>query len=423
MTNISNLTDTKLKNNHIFNLFLLTFIFNFWFPKAGIKISNIPLTIGNVLFAFLFIVWSIDKIAKRKNIMINELHILLFINILYCIIKYIIIGNFKTNIGYIIPLIIYPLMYIVSYDIIDSYEKKTKLFKYIEIGFYFITIYALIQYIFGIDKVSIPGLTVNLSDYNNYGKYWYLTKSNGTDISQVKIVSTYQNGNLFGVNLLLFYPIIFEYYKINNKYGKIFFSLALFILVGFLTLSRTVWFGIVLFLISRIFFMKSKSKLQFLVKYFIILMLILTIPLIFGLFPSISSRFLNTNKEDWFEMSGRTQGLIDVANSMKKSNSFIAYLIGPAGVTEYSGLAYEMTLLSIFVQIGLIGVFLLYSFYFIAISKSKKNDYFDIGIRVAIKLWLIYGLIEGGYWLPPTIINIFMLIGILKNKRNTIKVE
>ena len=62
-------------------------------------------------------------------------------------------------------------------------------------GFFFISIYALLQYILGIEKVCIPGITVNLSDYIKYGSKWYLQKNNNNAGVGTKIISTFQNGN------------------------------------------------------------------------------------------------------------------------------------------------------------------------------------------------------------------------------------
>ena len=107
--------------------------------------------------------------------------------------------------------------------------------KIIVYGFWFICLYSLLQYVIGINKCAIPGLTVNLSDYQQYGEYWYMTKSNGTQLDEVKIVSTYQNGNLFGIGVLIIYPLVYNYYKkIKNKRLEN-LSLILFVLCTFLT--------------------------------------------------------------------------------------------------------------------------------------------------------------------------------------------
>ena len=118
------------------------------------------------------------KKVMNRRMKINKIGYILIILMLYSFIKYLLIGGFVKNIGYIIPLVVYPLMFIIAYDTIDTKEKLQKVIKVICFGFFFICIYALLQYVFGIEKVCIPGLTVNLSDYTTYGANWYLQKNN-----------------------------------------------------------------------------------------------------------------------------------------------------------------------------------------------------------------------------------------------------
>ena len=208
------------KNKFAFTLLLITIFWNIWFPKAGIKLNGIPITVGNVFFAITFFVWIINKI-KIGKIKSYKISAILIFEILYCILKYTIIyariGTIIPSLTFIIPLIIYPIMFFVAVDMIDSKEKIDKILKIIIYGFFFLCFYAILQYIIGIDKCDIPGLTVNLSDYKEMGTLWFMKKANGTDQANAKIVSTYQNGNLFGINLIFIYPLVYYYYSKNEK--------------------------------------------------------------------------------------------------------------------------------------------------------------------------------------------------------------
>ena len=403
------------KNRLIFNMLLLTIFFSIWFPKAGIKISGIPLTISNVLFGITFISWFVKKI-KYGKVNVSALGYLLIATIGYCTFKYIIAyasgKGFIESIGYIIPLIIYPLIFFVTFDEIDNKNQINQIVKIIVYGFWFICVYSLLQYIIGINKCAIPGLTVNLSDYQQYGQYWYMTKSNGTHLDEAKIVSTYQNGNLFGIGILLIYPLVYNYYKKieNKKLENI--SLLIFILCTFLTLSRACWLGIAVFLVIEVIFKKNRTVKDILKKILIIIVIIIAIVLTFKYVPQISSRFLDTSLEDWISMSGRTEGLIEVFTTVWASGSVMGLMIGPYGISQYSGLAYEMFPLSVFVQIGIIGVILMYTIFIKVISVLRKTDSIEGAIRLAIIIWLIVGVIECGYWLPPAALNIFTLIAL-----------
>ena len=404
----------KEKKVFLYNLLLLTVFFNIWFPKAGIKISGIPLTIGNLLFACTFAVWGYYKI-KEKKMYNHKINIIIVLGILYFVIKYTIVYATgiltKDSIGYIIPLIIYPVIFFIVTDTVDSRNKMNIILKIIVYGFFFLSFYSLLQYIVGIDKCCIPGLTVNYTDYANLGRHWYLYKANGTSAESSKIVSTYQNGNLYGINTLLIYPFVYNYLK-EKKSKVLWLSLVLFIVCVFLSLSRACWLGIVLFIFIEIILNNEKTRISMLKKIFIVVLCLLSVIIIFKYVPSISNRFFNTKTEDWISMSGRTEGLISVINTVNQSNSILAILLGPYGISDYSGLAYEMFPLAIFVQVGIIGIILLYLVFIQSITKMDKKNCIQKSSRLSILIWLIVGIIECAYWLPPVALNIFLVLAL-----------
>ena len=128
--------------------------------------------------------------------------------------------------------------------------------------------------------------------------------------------------------------------------------------------------------------------------------------------PAVANRFFNTNSSDWINMSGRTKGFFDVFNTVNNSNNVLAYLFGPEGIIKYSGLAYEVLPLSVFTQTGLIGLILLYSIYIKILTRVKINNPISKGVKFAVVIWLIIGCIECGYWLPPTAMNLFIILAI-----------
>lgn len=387
--------------------------FNIWFPKAGIKLSGVPLTVGNIFFGLTFILWIVAKIRQGK-IRNTKINLIIIIGIWYYILKYIIIfkntGNIIPSMTFIIPLIIYPIMFFIIVDFIDEKEKFEKIIKIIIYGFFFLCLYSLIQYFIGIDKCDIPGITVNLTDYKEMGPMWFLQKSNGISVETAKMVSTYQNGNLFGINIIFIYPLVYYYFRKNEKIRMI--SLILFIFCTFLTLSRTCWLGIILFIFLGIIMERERSKKAILRKIFIILLCIVCLFLVFSYMPSVVNRFSDTDASDWVSMSGRTEGLITVLKTVFNSGSILAWFIGPQGIVNYAGLAYEMLPTSIFAQTGLIGMILLYTIFIKSYYYFTNNNYVEKSIKLSLLIWLIIGCIECGYWLPPTALNIFTIIGL-----------
>lgn len=403
---------TKEKNGFLFNLLLITIFFNIWFPKAGIKLSEIPLTVGNVFLAITFFFWTMKKVMNRR-MKINKIGYILIILMLYSFIKYLIIGEFVKNIGYIIPLVVYPLMFIIAYDTIDTKEKLQKVIKVICFGFFFICIYALLQYVLGIEKVCIPGLTVNLSDYTTYGANWYLQKNNNNS-SEIgtKIISTFQNGNLYGVNALLIYPIVYGYLKKENKSFLMYVSLTLFVICVFLSLSRSCWLGIILFMLFGIFLESEKNKNSLYRKAIIILMCLVLVGVSFKYFPSIATRFSSMDKSSIMSMSGRTEGLTEVLNNFSQYKYIFIWFIGSNGFIENVGLAYEMTPLALLVQVGIIGIVLFYGILYQVWKRMNKKKWLQNAVKLSIFIWTIVGCIEGAFWLPPTALNIFLILAL-----------
>lgn len=403
---------TKEKNGFLFNLLLITIFFNIWFPKAGIKLLGIPLTVGNIFFAITFFFWIMKK-GMSGYVKINKNSYILIALTLYSFVKFLIIGGVVRNIGYIIPLVVYPLMFVIAYDTIDTKEKLQKVIKVICSGFFFICIYALLQYAFGIEKVCIPGLTVNLTDYRTYGASWYLQKNNNNNSGiGTKIISTFQNGNLFGVNVLLIYPIAYGYLKKENKIFLMYVSLALFIICVFLSLSRSCWLGIILFMLFGIFLENEKNKNSIYRKSIIILMCLILVGISFKYFPSIAARFSSMDKSSIMSMSGRTEGLTEVLSNFLKYKYIFIWFIGSNGFIENIGLAYEMTPLAILVQVGIIGILLFYGMLYKTWKKMSKKMWLQNAVKLSIFVWTIVGCIEGAFWLPPTALNIFLILAL-----------
>lgn len=402
---------TKGKNEFLFNLLLMTIFFNIWFPKAGIKVAGIPLTVGNVFLAITFICWSYKKIVEG-HVTVHKIGYSIMILMVFSLVKYVVIGDILSNIGYVIPLVIYPLIFFIAYDLIDNKQKEQRIINVICFGFFFISIYALLQYILGIEKVCIPGITVNLSDYIKYGSKWYLQKNNNNAGVGTKIISTFQNGNLYGVNTLLIFPIVYQFFKEKNKNSIMYISLILFVICVFLSLSRACWVGIILFMLFGIFLENEKTQKSFYRKIVMIFLCFMLVIFSFKYFPTIATRLSSMDKSDIISMSGRTEGLQDVVKNFNEYKYAFIWLIGSKGFIERVGLAYEMTPLAMLVQIGLIGLLLFYGILYNVWKSMDKKMWLQNAIKLSIFIWVVVGCIEGAFWLPPTALNIFLLLAI-----------
>ena len=392
-------------------VFILYLVFNILFPKAGIKINDIPITIGNIIFILMVIV-SFPIFIKR-NYRIETNGIFLILSIFYWAFRLILIHGNTNNgmlVSYIACLCGYPLIYFVFQVFVDSKIKLQYALKIISIFTIIIMIYTVFQYVFGIANTAIPGLTVNYSDYAEHPQNWWTYKHNSYSES-TKIVSTFQNGNLFGVNLLLLFPI--AYYNLNSNYIK-YFILFLFLFNCLLSGSRTIYITIIVFCLLKLFHIKKESKfkaesiLLFLLGIFIVAIALVTISEI--LIARLSTIF---DLEFISSASGRIPKILQYLQWIDSKGGLISVIFGGLGY-NYSGGAYEVTLFCVFVIGGIIGVIFtilpIIPIYMNIITN--KNDNFIKGIYCSITLYFIASIAEGGYWLTPTALNFWMVLAI-----------
>ena len=74
---------TETKNTFLFYLLVITVFFNIWFPKAGIKLAGIPLTVGNVFFLLLLVLWLGTVVLRRNSIRFPKPALVLLISVIY----------------------------------------------------------------------------------------------------------------------------------------------------------------------------------------------------------------------------------------------------------------------------------------------------------------------------------------------------
>lgn len=395
-------------NKILFKLFCVMLFFNIWFPKSGIKISGIPLTIGNLL---VFVLLTLQFVRVIKNgFTKNKTLFLISLCAYYFFIRLVMITPYEngislgTTFGFIIPLVIYPYVYFASTDIISTKERLDIILKITTYGVVFVLVYGLLQFIFGIEQIQIKGLTVNWMDAV---PNWPFLKSNGF-MNVNKIVSTYQNGNIFGINLLFLFPIVFEYVY-NRRKNIAFTLLILYVLVGFLTLSRSVWLGIVLYLVFK-FVLSNKNNTIF-KKVVISSLSILILYIAFTNVPYLSQRMVSDTSE-LVSASGRYDiGVKLIQDSW--NNGILATIFGMFGLYHIEQGAYEQTFLAVFMTGGIIGLvlWLLPFGHFLFKFKHRTNS-IQQGVFFGFVVWSIVSCIEGAYWLPPTACNLFFVLSL-----------
>lgn len=241
-------------------LVFLLCLFLVAFPKGGIKVGDTPITFGYVLLllytllSVLFIKFEDENKLYlrqgRKYVLLCCLPFQLYSSFILLLSDNAV--SFGYLLSFLLSVILMPLIFLFflnKYIDLKSFEEVfNPVFKNC---IRFVSIFGIILFIIRLrtgKDFEIPFLTVNIDDVGTISA----TKFNMRG-SISKLVSTYNNGNIYGVSLLILLPLYFEREK------SLIFKLIL-ILSLILTLSRTVWAGLVMYLI--IYFMSKINSVK-----------------------------------------------------------------------------------------------------------------------------------------------------------------
>ena len=165
------------------------------------------------------------------------------------------VDHLPFTIGFIFTFLCIPLgCYIAFNDIISQIDEKflKTIFRY---SLLFLALYGHFQFFYKLGVghfFEIPYLTVNAQDIGILDTSKHIDRGAGL----FKLISTYNNGNLFGVSLLMLLP----FYNLCEKR----WILRLIVKTSLLlTLSRTIWFGLIFSEMAHIFYVEKISIRSF----------------------------------------------------------------------------------------------------------------------------------------------------------------
>ncbi len=408
---------------------ILTIIFlflNFALPKAGTKIGNFPLYLSALLTILVFLPLTFYRTVKNYREREERSTLIYFISFLLVFALDIILQGvpspasaiFDSYLPYFIALSSVFLIFTAKYTGIKAED-----FKFIILcSFFILTIYGLVQKIFGDMNTIIPGITFNYSEAINISPKQSLNvwaKHNFVEgLNYLKLSSTYQNGNLFGVNYILI--SWFAFYFLKESKGWLlktvyYASILLYIIICFLTASATVYIGLIvslslLFILTVIDIIKSgdrNKKIKITALIAVPALLLITAILIINnvrVFHSLLfNRFLGRN----FLGNERVTDFLSYIKYLIENKGLLQFLFGSFFKNPNNTGGYEITLVYVFVNSGIIFTFLFISYIFIFMKKLKFSLY-----NIGIFSYLAASFIDGGFWLPPTAFSFFTLIGI-----------
>ena len=430
---VSHTTRELVENSFFYKLgyvlLLITVFVNVAFPKAGIKLGGIPLTVGNVFLILTILVW-ITYVLYRKGFRFSKAEVLVVVSCMYWASRLLIAvcgGRiaFGEWAGYFVPTVVYPFTFLVfNYFIIDK-KQLDLICKMLFWASIIVYVFGFLQAIFGIDRFSIPGLTVNLTDYLSSDN-WYAEKYNGVQegVDYAKTVSTYQNGNLLGVNIMLFGPLVYENIQDSRKRH---FYLLIFAMFCLLTGSKTCWVGLFIYLCFKgapILNKKVTKRKTIMLIGLVMLLLPVAAVIFFSMFPQVIQRFQDSfTLKNIDDLSGRSDSMNALIDFFVHKTEWL--LVGPYGLTKYWGSSYEMTYFCMLMIGGLFGVFAfvvpIFYVLFKYIFRYRKENKVLVGIFDGVLVYMIMAYVEGAFWLPPTAINIWMVLALGYNYVRFIK--
>ena len=211
------------------------------FPKGGIRIANIPITWGYVLLALAFVPLLLARLlVLPMGQSVPGLLAAATLVPFQLLVVYTYLQNGIENFGYAVALeIAFLFLPVVFLLVFPSFLRAVSLAKFCR-HFCFCILAAALWGIFLFfyhpilgKYIEIPLLTVNLGDYGQLETLKHIDRG-----GYLKLISTYNNGNVYGVATLILLPLYLKLEPALWKRNTVRIALVL-------TLSRSVWLGMI----------------------------------------------------------------------------------------------------------------------------------------------------------------------------------
>jgi hypothetical protein len=219
----------------------LLFAFLVAFPKGGFKLGPVPVTFGYLLLGFICLAAAFRNLAAgcyrtipsrsafafAATLPLQAVALLLAVEVPS--------AEPALTLAFIVSFVLLPLAFLfVLTPQINGVDPR-RFDAYLRRCVSFVALYGIVLFFYRIAMghfIEIPYLTVNVADVGNLASGKDIDRGNGI----FKLISTYNNGNIYGVCVLMLLPL----YDLVQRslLWRLVVRLSLL-----LTLSRTVWFG------------------------------------------------------------------------------------------------------------------------------------------------------------------------------------
>ncbi|MFQ6600484.1 hypothetical protein [Flavobacterium sp. C3NV] len=379
---MKNILLLKLNNERLREiLFFIAVLLLVIIPKGGFKIAGVPITWGYLYLGLLFIL-SIIIIVNKYKFTVNSKHYMCYLATLPFVLFFtihLLIFGYEGSLGNLIAFYIsFVFLPFLFYIILGNFLTKINgdyIQNLIAKSVFWIAIYGIFLFIYKQITghfLEIPYITVNAADLGELARSKFNQRG-----SVAKLISTYNNGNIFGVCILMLFPVFYN--KTTSK-----FKIFIVILALILTLSRTVWIGLIFY-----FLILYRNKLLQLAKVYLLGALLL-----FIIGSIVMTRYFQYGSLQGFILDSNLGGRI---LQIRKVNE----------ITFFGSKAYtiidEIVYLSIFRQFGVIGLVLFCISFFapVYLFLQTKNNNFIYFLGVITYLFVCFS--DGCMLLIPTL--------------------
>jgi len=389
------------KKTNLLAIILLIFII--LIPKAGIKINNIPITFGYVLLIIMSILSIYVNTALIKIHKIGLNNVLIFLLglpfLLLSSIKLYLYGfvHYGFFLSFFMSLFIIPFIFLITFYHQINNINIINIIKQIKTIVYIIAVYGIFLFFYKTVTgkfIEIPFVTVN---YHDLGM---LETTKSIDRGGIfKLISTYNNGNLYGLCVLMLLPLYCTYESSIIKKTIVKFSLIL-------TLSRTIWIGLLIYeILSRL----NNKKI-------IIKMMKMILPVTFVIIVLFTATFLiGKNLNFIFDTTLGTR----ISQFTRLSDAGLLYLDAPfSGINEvvYASIAYNFGWLGLF----FFSIYIISPLFLFHINRIKENNLkFKKSIFLGMLIYLIVSFSDGAILYIPIMAIYWWLAALLLSKRQS----
>lgn len=353
-------------------------------PKGGIKVSGVPLTFSYGLLAGLAAPMLLLTLTRNH---LSRLHVFTLLCaaplIVHVLVKLWFYGSASAGptLALVATIMLMPVIFLLALaGPLRDFDSPT-------VRRVFVAVLAAVV-LFGLFEfvarnyfkviVEVPYVTINADDVGG------VVRKHNDRGNLIKLVSTYQNGNIFGICMLIVGPLFFHFVR------GLWWLRALFVLAVFFSLSRTAWAGLLVWLLlwEAVY---RRRLVSFILRspIYVLAALVLTVSGVAVLATNYDFIFDNT-------LGGRLQS-VDLLSFTLAGNSGEFYGIG------------EMTYLSIFAEFGMVGLLLfllwlaapiLVGFAFGSAAATPSSG-LQRACKVSLMTYWVVAAVDGAFVLIP----------------------